>query len=246
MDITLLRGDSLTFPPTEYALEEPNGLLAVGGDLSSARLIEAYRHGIFPWYERGQPILWWSPSPRMVLLPHEVHCSSSMRKALRRTNWHVIIDRNFAEVVTHCAAPRAQAAGTWITGAMKQAYIELHQRGLAHSIEIYDNREQLLGGLYGVAYGDVFFGESMFSRASNASKMALITLARYLQHRGFAIIDCQVASEHLFSLGAKEIERADFEAILRTRATFEAQQLQQAGWQNAYNKAVSNDGHILN
>lgn len=245
MNISFLQHGSLSFPPTKLALDEPNGLLAVGGDLSSDRLIEAYRRGIFPWYEQGQPILWWSPSPRTVLYPQSVHCSSSMRKWLRKSSWQAVIDRDFAQVVELCAAPRPGSGGTWITSAMKEAYVELHRMGLAHSIEIYNNHQQLLGGLYGIAYGNVFYGESMFSRATNASKMALLILARHLHQREFALIDCQVASEHLFSLGAQELAREDFEAILATHATIDAQQRQQAAWLNARNTAISYDGHIL-
>lgn len=245
VNISFLQEGLLSFPPTKLALDEPNGLLAVGGDLSSARLIEAYRRGIFPWYEQGQPILWWSPSPRTVLYPEGVHCSSSMRKWLRKSSWQAIIDRDFAQVVEQCAAPRPGSGGTWITSAMKEAYIELHRVGVAHSIEIYDDTERLVGGLYGIAYGSVFYGESMFSRAANASKMALIILARYLHLRGFALIDCQVASEHLFSLGAQQVAREDFEAILAANATISAHQRQQAAWLCARNTAISYDGHLL-
>lgn len=247
VNISFLQQGSLAFPSTKLALDEPNGLLAVGGDLSTARLIEAYRRGIFPWYEQGQPILWWSPSPRTVLYPQGVHCSNSMRKWLRKCSWQAVINRDFAQVVEQCAAPRSGSSGggTWITGAMKEAYLALHRIGVAHSMEIYNQQQQLVGGLYGIAFGNVFYGESMFSRAPNASKMALIILARHLRTRGFALIDCQVASEHLFSLGAKEVARADFEAVLAAHATTDAQQRQQATWLSAQNTAISHDGHLL-
>lgn len=245
MELTLLRANSNEFPSTEFALEDPNGLLAVGGDLSCPRLIEAYRHGIFPWYEDGQPLLWWSPNPRMVLFPDRVHCSSSLRKHLRKSKWHVVIDRNFSGVMEHCSALRARSQGTWITEQMKQAYASLHELGIAHSIEVYDEH-RLIGGLYGVALGGVFYGESMFSRESNASKVALLYLARFLDQEGFALIDCQVASSHLFTLGAEEISRSKFEAILRQHVTPIEIQKHEHTWQKAKNKVISNDGHCLN
>lgn len=244
MALTLLRADSNRFPPTHWALEEPNGLLAVGGDLSCERLIEAYRQGIFPWYEDDQSILWWSPNPRMVLRPQQAHCSASMRKFLRKSHWQVVIDRDFANVINHCGDARAKATGTWITSSMKQAYCKLHERGFAHSIEVYDKHE-LVGGLYGVALGRVFYGESMFSLERNASKMALLYLARFLARQGFALIDCQVASEHLFSLGAQEVTRAQFETILQQCTTPAYVRQTQASWQDAANKVVSGDGYIL-
>lgn len=244
MELTLLRANSNEFPATEFALEEPNGLLAVGGDLSCPRLIEAYRRGIFPWYEDGQPLLWWSPNPRTVLYPSRIHCSASLRKHLRRSTWRIVVDRNFADVVEQCSAPRAQAQGTWITRQMKQAYTSLHDLGIAHSIEVYDE-QTLIGGLYGIALGGVFYGESMFSRKSNASKAAFVHLARFLNQEGFALIDCQVASSHLFTLGAEEISRAQFEAILRQHATPIEIQRHAATWQKVKNKVISSDGHCL-
>ena len=244
MELTLLSANSDEFPSTEFALEEPNGLLAVGGDLSCSRLIEAYRRGIFPWYEDGQPLLWWSPNPRTVLFPDRVHCSSSLRKHLRRSNWQVVIDRNFIGVMEHCSAPRAGSRGTWITEHMKQAYTSLHDLGVAHSVEVYEEHK-LIGGLYGIALGGIFYGESMFSRKSNASKTALIYLARFLDQQGFALIDCQVASSHLFTLGAEEVSRPKFEAILQQRVTPIEIEKHKLTWQKAKNTVISNDGHCL-
>lgn len=205
---------SLAFPPVSEALCEPDGLLAAGGDLRSERLLAAYRAGIFPWYEEGQPILWWSPDPRTVLDPGRVHVSRSMRKLLRDCPFTITTDRDFSAVMQACAAPRRGAAGTWITADMLAAYRQLHQLGVAHSVEVWQER-QLVGGLYGIALGRVFFGESMFSRVSNASKSGFITLARHLQAWGFELIDGQVASDHLFSLGARQIPRRRFVALLQ-------------------------------
>lgn len=244
MALTLLRKDSYEFPPSDLALDEPNGLLAVGGDLSCQRLVEAYRRGVFPWFEDGQPILWWSPCPRTILYPERVHCSSSMHKWLKRTSWKVVVDRDFATVVDHCAGTRAKATGTWITTPMKEAYSSLHDSGIAHSVEVYDG-QTLVGGLYGVALGGIFYGESMFSHATNASKMALIVLARFLAQRGFELIDCQVASGHLFTLGAEEIMRSKFEDILRANLTPKAHERCQLTWLSAANKVISVNGHIL-
>lgn len=199
------------FPPVEYALREPDGLLAVGGDLSPARLLQAYRRGIFPWYSDPQPILWWSPDPRCVIFPGRLHVSHSLAKLLRSSKFTVRFDTAFAEVIAACAAARRNQpeAGTWITPEMQAAYRELHRLGHAHSIEVYMDGK-LAGGLYGVAIGKVFFGESMFSRESNASKIALAQLARQLGDWGYELIDCQVWSEHLASLGAESLPRAEF------------------------------------
>jgi leucyl/phenylalanyl-tRNA--protein transferase len=207
----ILRPDrkDLRFPPVNRA--SPEGLLAVGGDLSSERLLEAYRRGIFPWYNAGQPILWWSPDPRAVLFPERLHISHSLRKTLRRGLFRVTFDRAFREVMLACAAPRAQdpGGGTWITDEMVEAYCRLHRLGYAHSVEIRIG-EELVGGLYGVALGGAFFGESMFSRETDASKVALVTLARTLQARGFRLIDCQLPTAHLESLGAEALPRRAF------------------------------------
>ncbi|MCX8087458.1 MAG: leucyl/phenylalanyl-tRNA--protein transferase [Rhodocyclaceae bacterium] len=211
------------FPPVTEALKDPNGLLAAGGDLSPARLIQAYRQGIFPWYSTGEPILWWSPDPRMVLFPAELKISRSLAKTLRNADYEVKLDTAFAEVIAACAAtPRPHQTGTWITPHMQAAYRRLHALGFAHSVETW-RAGKLIGGLYGVALGRAFFGESMFSRASNASKIALAHLCAYLEARGFGIIDCQMETAHLASLGARPIPRDEFVARLaRLVATDEA------------------------
>ena len=208
-----LQRDTLEFPPLDKAMREPNGLLAAGGDLSPDRLIQAYRHGCFPWYQQGQPILWWSPDPRTVLLPQALHVSRSLAKLLRQQRYRVTFDQDFAGVIRACAEPRAYAEGTWITGSMQAAYIELHARGLAHSVEVWD-QDELVGGLYGLAMGQLFFGESMFSRADNASKVGFVTLVEHLRAWGFVLIDCQMPTQHLESLGAQSITRAAFAEYL--------------------------------
>jgi leucyl/phenylalanyl-tRNA---protein transferase len=197
------------FPPVHRALREPNGLLAAGGDLSVKRLVAAYRQGIFPWYGEGQPVLWWSPDPRMVLYPREIAVSRSLRKRLRKRDFELRVDTCFVRVIHACAEPRAGQGGTWITDDMLEAYASLHAAGMAHSVETWIDGE-LTGGLYGVALGGVFFGESMFSRATDASKIALVHLARQLERWNFGIVDCQMATTHLASLGAREIPRKDF------------------------------------
>jgi len=202
------------FPPLEQALDEPSGLLAAGGDLSPERLIAAYRRGIFPWYSPGQPVLWWSPDPRAVLFPEEFHRPRSLAKTLRNGGLHASIDRDFEGVIDGCAAPRAASPGTWITAEMRSAYRELHRLGLAHSIEISRSGE-LVGGLYGVRLGGVFFGESMFSRVRDASKAALAHLVAACRANGLTVIDCQLPSRHLASLGARTIPRSQFQALLR-------------------------------
>jgi leucyl/phenylalanyl-tRNA--protein transferase len=201
------------FPDPALAEQEPNGLLAVGGDLSVERLMAAYRLGIFPWYGERQPILWWSPDPRLVLFPRAVRVSRSLRRTLRRNLYDVSIDCDFGGVVQGCAAPRPTADGTWIVPAMRRAYVRLHGLGHAHSVEVWQGAEPV-GGLYGVAVGCAFFGESMFSRATDASKVALIHLARHLDLWGYDLIDCQVYTPHLASLGAVEIARSDFQRLL--------------------------------
>jgi len=203
----------LWFPPPNLALEEPNGLLAFGGDLSAERLLLAYQQGIFPWFNEGEPPLWWSPAPRMVLYPEEIKISRSLGKRLKRQEFQISFDTCFAQVIEQCALLR-QTTGTWITPEMQTAYTELHQQGYAHSVEIWQNK-QLVGGLYGLALGGIFFGESMFSKVSDASKVALVKLAHQLTKQGFSLIDCQVYSNHLASLGAKEISR---ELFLQTLA----------------------------
>jgi leucyl/phenylalanyl-tRNA--protein transferase len=206
------------FPPVELA--SPEGLLAVGGDLQPERLLEAYRHGIFPWNNDDQPILWWSPDPRAVLFPSKLHISRSLERTIRRGTFTLTLDRCFREVMTQCAGPRPQypEGGTWITPAMIKAYTTLHELGYAHSIEAWEEG-QLVGGLYGVAIGGAFFGESMFSRATDASKVALVTLVRQLRAWGFQIFDCQQTSPHVMRLGAEEIPRRDFVKHLAAATT---------------------------
>jgi len=202
-------GDRDWFPPLEQALDEPEGLLAAGGDLSIERLLAAYRRGIFPWYSAGQPVLWWSPNPREVLEPGEFKCSRSLAKTLRNRGFEVTFDRDFAAVVTACAARREHSAGTWITPEMHTAYCRLHERGHAHSIEVR-LEGQLVGGLYGVLMGQIFFGESMFSRERDSSKVALARLVEKATVAGLQLIDCQLPTPHLRSLGSKPLSRAEF------------------------------------
>lgn len=204
----------MNFPPVELALDEPNGLLAVGGDLSPERLIKAYQLGIFPWFNHDQPILWWSPNPRAILFPEQLHVSRSLQKAIRRGSYKITLDQAFSEVMKACAAPRPQQADTWITPDMHNAYLRLHEMGIAHSVETWLD-DKLVGGLYGLSIGQAFFGESMFSRASNASKIAFVYLVKQLQIWQFRLIDCQVSSEHLESLGATDIERKLFINLLQ-------------------------------
>ena len=203
----------LVFPPAHHA---ESGLLAVGGDLSRERLLLAYRSGIFPWYSDGEPILWWSPDPRMILLPGEFHCSRSLKRVLRNAPFRVTLDRAFAEVISACGeTPRPGQEGTWITPEMAAAYIDLHERGYAHSFECWEGG-RLVGGLYGVAIGGVFFGESMFSHRDNASKVAMHALVTAALAWGIVLIDCQVANPHLSSLGAREIPRHLFFKVLQS------------------------------
>ena len=203
----------ISFPSTDLALIEPNGLLAVGGDLSSKRLIHAYSKGIFPWFNDDEPILWWSPDPRMVLFPAELKISRSLRKALQKPNYQVSADCAFDQVISGCAAPRRKQRGTWINPRMMEAYIELHRMGHAHSVETW-TEGKLAGGLYGVALGRAFFGESMFARTTDASKIAFVHLVKQLARWRFGIVDCQMKTAHLASLGAREIPRAQFTRII--------------------------------
>lgn len=197
------------FPPVTMALREPDGLLAAGADLSQARLIDAYSKGIFPWFSEGQPLLWWSPDPRMVLFPPEFRISRSLAKRLRRRDYEIRTDTCFEAVMRACAAPRAGQDGTWITADMIAAYSALNRRGIAHSVETWIGGE-LAGGLYGIALGRMFYGESMFARAADASKLALAHLVRQLQRLDFGMIDCQMKTAHLASFGAREIPRSEF------------------------------------
>jgi leucyl/phenylalanyl-tRNA--protein transferase len=197
------------FPPVHEALDDPQGLLAAGGDLTPERLCEAYRRGIFPWYSPGEPVLWWSPDPREVLVPAQMHISRSLRRTLRRGVFRVTEDQHFAAVISACAAAREPGAGTWITAEMQAAYRELHARGIAHSIEVWWG-DELAGGLYGVGSGRVFSGESMFSRRDDASKVALAWLAGRCEARGIELIDCQMPSAHLRRLGSQPMPRRQF------------------------------------
>jgi len=213
--ITWLSGDDPPdrFPPSQFALEEPNGLLAAGGDLSPERIVAAYRRGVFPWYSPGQPVLWWTPDPRMVLYPQEFRRSRSLAKTIRHARMEVVLDEDFAGVLEGCASPRHKSRGTWITPEMAAAYTALHQRGIAHSIEARRDGA-LVGGLYGLLIGQVFFGESMFSEERDASKVALAGLVDRCLAAGVALIDCQLPSPHLESLGCRAIPRPAFEAQL--------------------------------
>lgn len=204
-----------SFPPVSSALTEPDGLLAAGGDLNADRLLYAYRHGIFPWYDEGQPLLWWSPDPRCVFMPGDYRVSRRLRQEVRRSSAEIRVNTAFGDVVRQCAGPRKSEQGTWITPAIMTAFDELHEQGWAHSIEVWESSE-LIGGLYGLAIGRVFFGESMFSRQPNASKMALLFVANRLDAGEIDLLDCQVVSAHLMSLGARTTARSDFISQLET------------------------------
>ncbi|AEG01406.1 leucyl/phenylalanyl-tRNA--protein transferase [Methylomonas methanica] len=201
------------FPSLDKALGEPNGLIAVGGCLSPQRILNAYRNGIFPWFNPGEPILWWSPDPRLVLFPDKLQVSRSLRKTLRKQLFEIRYDSAFEQVIIACAAPRGDQGGTWITEDMKRAYLQLHKLGIAHSVEAWQD-QQLVGGLYGIGIGRVFFGESMFHRKTDASKVVFAHLVRQLTDWHYQLIDCQVSSEHLFSLGAEEVPRTVFADLL--------------------------------
>lgn len=201
------------FPSVESALIDPDGLLALGGCLSSQRLINAYQKGIFPWYSPGEPILWWSPNPRLVLFPEKLKVSRSLGKKIRKSHFKITFDQAFSQVMQCCAAPRSKELGTWITEEILQAYKHLHQQGMAHSVEAWKD-EELVGGLYGVAIGQVFFGESMFHRTTDASKVAFCHLIEKLSNWNYQLIDCQVHTHHLISLGAEEIRRKEFSSLL--------------------------------
>jgi len=203
-----LRTSSL-FPPIDAALDDPNGLLAAGGDLSPERLVDAYRHGIFPWYNGGQPILWWSPNPRMVLFLEEFKLSRSLAKVVRQQRFEIRVDTAFRDVITACAEPRNGQSGTWITPQVIDAYTTLHRQGYAHSIESWRD-DQLVGGLYGVAIGRMFYGESMFARESDASKVALVKLVAMLKYMEMPLIDCQQETDHLARFGARPVTRRTF------------------------------------
>jgi len=202
------------FPDPKLALKNPNGLLAVGGDLSPERLIAAYSQGIFPWFNEGEEIMWWSPDPRAVIFVHDLKISRSLKKTLRQNLFQLTFDQNFTEVIKQCAELRRHNVGTWINQAMIEAYSELHQRKIAHSVEVWQ-QGKLVGGLYGVWLGKIFCGESMFSKVSNASKVALVFLADLLKAHGASLIDCQLPSAHLLSMGASILPRAEFLSVLK-------------------------------
>ena len=232
------------FPPTSEVLDDPEGLLAAGADLPPTTLTNAYSRGIFPWFSDGDPILWWSPTPRMVLNPAHFHASRSLLKFLRRTDYHFAIDQHFADVIRHCAAaPREGQPGTWITEEMQQAYIHLHNAGIAHSVEVYQDG-QLVGGLYGVCIGEMFFGESMFSLKDNASKCALFLLCALRNELGISLIDCQMQTPHLVTLGAQPLSRDQFESALAERvneankAEWRATASDLASWRRRYRLEV--------
>ncbi|AKH69674.1 leucyl/phenylalanyl-tRNA--protein transferase [Spongiibacter sp. IMCC21906] len=208
----------LAFPAVETALDDPQGLLAAGGDLSTPRLLEAYQHGIFPWFEDGQPILWWSPSPRAVLFPEKLHISRSLRKQMRKEDYRCSSDRSFQRVINECAKTSSKRPGTWITDEMREAYSQLNIAGWAHSVEVWQG-SSLVGGLYGIALGEVFFGESMFSLGPSGSKIALCALCDWLIEKQFKLIDCQVGNPYLFEMGAEEISRQQFQQLLSQCAT---------------------------
>jgi leucyl/phenylalanyl-tRNA---protein transferase len=201
------------FPTLNKALSVPDGLLAIGGCLSKKRLLNAYRHGVFPWFNPDDPILWWSPDPRLVLFPHKLIISRSLKKTLRKAIFSITFDQAFDDVINACAQPRQQSTGTWITSEMDCAYRELHQLGMAHSVEAWCD-DELVGGLYGVAIGQVFFGESMFHTQTDASKVAFIHLIEQFKDWGYQMVDCQVHTNHLASLGAEEIKRDEFKKLL--------------------------------
>lgn len=209
-----LTDDKTQFPDLDTALDEPDGLLAMGGDLTPKRLLNAYRSGIFPWFSEGEPILWWSPAKRATIEPQNCHISSSMRRLIRKNNFTVTINHAFPEVINYCAQPRAAQAETWITEKMINAYLELHHYGAAHSVEVWQG-DRLVGGLYGVAIGRIFCGESMFSRVSNSSKIAFIALNQHLNRFSGRLIDCQMQTTHLHSLGVEEISRKNFRLYLQ-------------------------------
>ena len=208
------------FPPLEMAWKEPNGLLAFGGDLSPTRLTNAYKSGIFPWYNPDEPIYWWSPDPRAVLFPNKIRLTRSLRKTIRNKGYKISFNQDFAGVVQSCAAPRMEAGGTWITNEMFLAYLRLHNLGIAHSVEIWNKDNKLVGGLYGVVTGGVFSGESMFSKERDTSKIAFIALAWHMQHWGYSLIDCQIENSHLMNMGAENIPRDKYITILKTSRCF--------------------------
>ncbi|MBS9777589.1 MAG: leucyl/phenylalanyl-tRNA--protein transferase [Gammaproteobacteria bacterium] len=226
--------DIQQFPDVEQSLSEPDGLLALGGNLSTPTLINAYKNGIFPWFSENQPIMWWSPSKRAIIETTDIHVSKNMGKLIKQKKYYPTVDKCFSEVVNACAKPTAtdNRTETWITNKMRSAYCDLHKKGHAHSIEIWNKDDKLVGGLYGVFVNNCFCGESMFSSASNTSKLALIYLSRFLKSNNCKIIDCQLPTKHLYSLGAKAIERKDF--IKTIGQTAHNPQLPQTNWKNIW------------
>jgi leucyl/phenylalanyl-tRNA---protein transferase len=212
--LPFLLNDDIAFPSADFTLSNPEGLLAVGGDLSTDRLINAYRHGIFPWYSEPDPILWWCPSPRAVIYPETLHISKSLAKLLRQKKYRIELNRDFESVIANCAERGGDSEGTWITSEMYHAYCKLAERDVAHCVAIYHEQE-LIGGLYGLSMGKFFFGESMFSLKPNASKVALVALAAYLFEAGFLMIDCQIPNPHLTRMGAVEIAKPDYLKLLQ-------------------------------
>jgi len=227
----------VTFPPTELALTEPNGLLAIGGGLSVEWLVHAYQKGIFPWFNANEPILWWTPNPRSVLFPKEFKIARSLKQKIKQAPYNITLDKSFKSVLQHCAqVPRPNQEGTWITPSITQAYLQLHQAGYAHSVEAWDSEGKLVGGLYGVALGKIFYGESMFTLKPNASKIAFTALMMQLKEWEFQLIDTQVETEHLNRFGARLIPRTEFEQILQQTITKEGWRPQKwqfdCDWQN--------------
>ena len=210
---------AVDFPDIADALKNPNGLLAIGGDLDETRLLNAYQKGIFPWFNEGQPILWWTPNPRCILKPNKIHISHSLKKCLRKNQFQITYNKSFANVISQCSINRNKDNDTWLTNDMKKAFINLHKTGYAHSVECWHNKE-LVGGLYGIAMGKIFFGESMFSRMSNTSKITLVHLAKRLEEMNFQLIDCQISSKHLQTLGAELITRNQFTKFLKDFCNF--------------------------
>src|SRR5262245_9980211 len=219
-------GPNDPLPPVEHALRRPNGLLAAGGGLTVPRLLEAYSRGCFPWFNEGEPVLWWSPDPRMVLVPDELHVSTSLAKRIRQGGFEIRADTDFASVIAGCAEPRPGQQGTWISPAIVDAYVALHAQGVAHSVETWIDG-QLAGGLHGIALGRAFFGESMFARVTDASKLAFVHAVCQLRRWGVGLIDCQMSTAHLASLGAREIPRALF---LRRIATLTSRSAARSPW----------------
>ena len=226
--LTFLIDPEQNFPDPSLALEEPNGLLAIGGELSPQRLLTAYNNGIFPWYDEQDPVLWWSPDPRAIIIPGQLHVSKSLKKFINKSTWQITVNKAFLSVIENCAAPRPKQEATWITTDIQQAYHQLHLLGHAHSIEVWNDNE-LIGGLYGIAVGKVFCGESMFHRDTNASKVAMFYLQELLLEFDYALIDTQMMNPHLKSLGAQSISRDDFLELLNE---YKNQQAKKGCWKS--------------